>query len=116
MDIHAWLDSFRKYWISHDVDGVMRLFADDVEYFESPFIKLTDREKLTSAWKEIYKQENIELTYNLFVSEKNNFAVRWDLHYGNPNSLHHFAGTYLIRLNDQNLCTYFYHCCESEKK
>jgi len=116
MDIHTWLENFRKYWINHDVEGVLKLFADNVEYFESPFIKLTNQTELFSSWNEIYKQENIVLTYDVFASKADHFAVKWDLKYDHSGVSHHFAGTYFIRLNEQNVCTYFYHCCESEKK
>ncbi len=115
MDINNWLDNFRKNWINHDVDGVLDLFADNVEYFESPFMKLDSRVDLESVWNGIQKQENIELSFVIFSSKEDHFTVMWDLRYESSGTKRHFAGTYLIKLNKMNLCTYFYHCCESEK-
>jgi hypothetical protein len=112
MDIDTWLDDFKKYWEHHDVEGVLGLFKESVEYYETPFIKLANRSELCTSWNEILLQENIQLKYAVFTASVDKFSVLWNLTYTKNGETKRYAGTYLIILNEQNLCTYFFHCCE----
>jgi len=115
MDIDKWLKKFRSCWINHDVDGVLSLFHRDVVYFETPFHELKSYSQLKNAWEGILMQKNIQLELTIFNSETNRFSVIWRLKYMQENILKRFSGTYLIELNDVNLCTYFLHCCEKDQ-
>jgi hypothetical protein len=114
MDITLWLNNFKKYWTDHNVPEVLNLFQKDVVYFETPFHQLETRGQLEKAWKEINNQENIELDCEVFNKEENTYSIIWKLIYTQNSIKKNFAGTYLIKLDSNNLCTYFFHCCESK--
>lgn len=113
--IDEWLNTFRARWIAKDTDGVLDLFTDDVEYWETPYKKIDNKEKLLQEWSVILKQENIELGLEVFSSAGDSHSVLWNLSYENedPES-QNWAGTYLIKLNSAGKCTYFHQTGEAK--
>ncbi len=115
--IGLWLKRFKENWQNHNIDGVLSLFDKNVIYYETPFVKLDNFEKLSKQWKEINNQKNVVLDLEIFSSSKNKHSVIWRLQYQNrENVLKFFSGTYLIELNNDGLCTYFHHSCEQLKE
>jgi len=116
MNIEVWINKFKKYWESHDVNGVLGLFDKNVVYYETPFVKLNSFEELNREWGVIKDQENVKLEYEIFSSCEEKHSIIWKLSYENKDGiLQDLSGTYLIKLNDKGLCDYFHHSCESEK-
>ncbi|MCX6732760.1 MAG: hypothetical protein NTV98_04435 [Candidatus Roizmanbacteria bacterium] len=114
MNIDTWLNSFKQYWTQHDVESVLSLFDLNVDYYETPFHKLTTRKDLEEAWNGIHNQQDIELDLTVFNQNQNNYSVIWYLEYTQKGIVKKCAGSYLITLNNENKCTYFFHCCESK--
>lgn len=113
MTIERWLEEFTTNWATHNIDDVLKLFTDDVEYWETPYYKLESIEHIRQEWQAILTQKDIELQTKIFSSNsENKHTVLWRLHYIRDGSAHNLAGTYLIRLNSKGLCDYFY--CVSE--
>lgn len=113
--ITDWIDIFRTCWKNHDVDGVMDLFTDDVEYWETPFKKVKNIKELRSEWEYVKTQHDIAISCNVFAQEENNYAIMWNLTYrSTDNESKHYKGTYLLRLNSNGKCDYFFQCGESE--
>ena len=113
MTIHKWLESFASAWKSHDIEAVMALFEDEVEYWETPYKLISGKQSLREEWGAIHNQSNIQISTDLFPEHENNYAVRWKLTYENQNSeLQNWAGTYLITLNEEGKCLYFHHTGE----
>ncbi|MEI8344193.1 MAG: hypothetical protein WCF93_04550 [Candidatus Moraniibacteriota bacterium] len=46
--INDWLAKFVNAWKTHDINAVFVLFAKDVEYWETPFDKLSSLSELKS--------------------------------------------------------------------
>ena len=114
--INAWLNKFTLFWKTHDLDGVLNLFTDDVEYWETPFTRVFSLDDLRREWSNIKNQQNINLTCKVFSKEEDKYAVVWDLHYTDTNNQSkHYKGIYLLKLNAVNKCDYFFHCGESKK-
>ena len=44
--IDTWIESFKQGWLDKDIDAVLNLFADDVDYWETPFEQLENKEQL----------------------------------------------------------------------
>ena len=113
--INNWLDKFTTFWKTQDIDGVMGLFTSDVEYWETPFVRIFNSVNLRHEWKNIKNQKNIVINCKVFSKEGDKYTVIWDLNYtdlfGQPK---HYKGTYLLRLNPDNKCNYFFHCGESK--
>lgn len=111
--INNWLKHYKTYWESQDIDGVLSLFSKDVEY--GNFFKThPNLNSLREEWESIKNQRDINLNYEVFSKEGNKYTVIWDLKYRNPeNKVIHLKGTYLIKLNSNDKCIYFFHCGES---
>lgn len=108
--IEMWLEEFTARWSSHDVSGVMELFTDDVEYWETPHLKLRDKMHLESEWQGILTQQNIQLRTEVYSSSADNkHAVLWRLSYEREGAVSESAGTYLITLNDAGQCSFFHY-------
>lgn len=113
MNIKNWLLRFNNAWSNHNVDEVVSLFSENVEYWETPNKLLKSREELKNEWKGIVSQNNIRLVTSLYTSSNSKHAVTWHLQYTDQEHvLHTWAGTYLITLNKEGLCTYFHHTGE----
>ena len=107
-NIDIWLKSFRQKWKLKEINSIINLFAKNVEYWESPFTKITSIKKLKKEWLNIHHQHKIVIKTKAFSSQDNNHTVLWDLRYQDTSSQkHHFKGVYLISLNTANRCTYF---------
>lgn len=114
--IHSWLAQFTTAWQTHDVDLVMDLFADGVEYWETPFDNVPDMRHLRSEWETIKNQKDITISCEVFSKDEDKYTVLWDLEYLDAeNSVRTLKGVYLIKLNADNKCTYFFHCGELRK-
>jgi hypothetical protein len=115
MNIESWLNKFKEAWQNHDIKEVMSLFQKELTYFETPFHKINNLEDLTKEWQIVKSQRNIQLDYQIFSSHQNRHSIIWKLSYRDKNNApKEFAGTYLIELNDQGLCTYFHHTCQTK--
>ncbi len=111
--IESWLARFHEAWKSHDVDTVIELFTDDVEYWETPHKLLSGKEAVRKEWQAILGQENIEVDWKIFASSADNrHTVLWDLNYLKDGLRYSSSGVYLISLNNAGICGYFYYVGE----
>lgn len=108
MDIDNWLDRFEKGWEKKNIDLVLGLFTEDVEYHETPDRELETIEEIRNEWEGIEQQENIQIDTALFAKENEKFAVKWDLSYVKDGINHDLKGVYLIKLNSENKCYEFW--------
>lgn len=115
MNIEQWLEKFNAGWITHDIDSVMQLFTDNVEYWETPYYKLDSKDHLRQEWQAILTQQDITLQTEAFNSSSDNkHAVIWKLAYVRDGELHESAGTYLIGLNPDGMCNFFHYVSKSK--
>lgn len=106
-DIDGWLKEFKEAWIGKDVDRVMELFTDDVDYYETPFLEFESKDELRDEWKTIQDQKDIEIEFEVFNSEEDRFAVIWSLSYTQDGEVSESKGVYLMKLNSENKCYEF---------
>ncbi|MEF3691827.1 MAG: nuclear transport factor 2 family protein [Candidatus Moraniibacteriota bacterium] len=112
--INKWLFQFTTAWKNHDADKVLELFSNDVEYWETPFERLDDFGKLKSEWRNIIYQKSIDIKCDIFSNDGDKYVIKWSLKYLDKNNkIKKFGGVYLIKLNANNKCNYFFHCGES---
>jgi hypothetical protein len=113
--INDWLAKLVNAWKTHDIDAVLVLFTKDVEYWETPFDKLSSFSELKSEWEGIKNQEDIEISWEVFSKDEDKYTVKWSLEYTDKNNITKLLkGAYLIKLNSDNECDYFFHCGESK--
>ncbi len=107
--IENWLETFKQAWLAKDIDTVMSLFSDDVEYWETPFRQVANAEELRNEWSAIHSQSHIELSLSVFGTESGRHSILWKLSYTDANNCpQNWAGTYLLKLNSDGKCTYFF--------
>ncbi len=112
-DIEAWLQGFRKNWKKGNVDRVLQLFTDDVEYWETPSEKL-DPKELRKEWESVKEQEDIQLDFEVFSGDGEKYTVQWELSYIKDEEKNELKGVYLIKLNKEGKCEEFWQYCQSE--
>lgn len=113
--IDVWLDLFSKYWKKYQIENLMTLFTDDVEYWETPFRKIKNKILLEKQWQWIKNQHDIKIDCVLFSEVNSNYTIIWDLEYLDENNTKkNFRGVYLMRLNFEWKCNYFFHCGEKK--
>jgi len=112
--IENWLSKFKTAWVEEDIDSVLALFTDNVEYWETPYKKLASKDDLRKEWLAINNQSDIKLDTEIFSSDGNRHTVKWSLSYKNTENIEqNWAGTYLVHLNTDGLCEYFHQTGES---
>ena len=113
MDIKSWLTKFEDAWSGHNVDEVLLLFDEGVEYWETPHRKLGSFEDLAVEWQVIKSQTDIQIATSTYGSIDNRHAVVWHLRYVDKEGVEQaWSGTYLITLNSDGQCVYFHHTGE----
>ncbi len=94
----------------------MNLFADGIEYWETPFDKVPDLGQLRTEWESVKNQKDIQITCEVFSQDGDKYSVIWDLEYlDGSGAKRKLKGVYLVKLNIDNKCTYFFHCGELKK-
>jgi len=110
MDIKKWLSEFNNAWSNHDIDRVLSLFTDNVEYWETPHYRVASKQELENEWQAVKSQQNINLHTEVYVSTPDNkHTVIWQLSYERDGELRQSGGTYLISLDDQGKCHFFHY-------
>lgn len=113
--IDHWLQKFKSSWIEKDVDKVMDLFSDEVEYWENPYKQLAGKEAIRAEWEVVCSQENIQLETTVYLNGHNRHTVLWQLSYNDvQQKVSTWAGLYLIELDEQGKCNYFYQVGEKQ--
>ncbi len=113
--IEHWLQKFKSAWIEKDVDKVMGLFSDDVEYWENPYKQLAGKEAIRAEWEIVRSQENIQLETTVYLNGHNQHTVLWQLSYTDEEqTVSSWSGLYLIELDRTGKCTYFYQVGEKQ--
>ncbi|MCA9342242.1 nuclear transport factor 2 family protein [Candidatus Saccharibacteria bacterium] len=115
MNIEKWLDIFHAAWKNHDIEKVTSLFTDGVEYWENPHYRIADINQIHKEWQAIQSQKDIKVSTKLFASSDNRHTVTWELSYRQGNETKQSGGVYLIKLNDEGLCDYFYYVGEAKE-
>lgn len=106
MDINIWLRDFKKFWLEKDIESILDLFSNNVEYYENPFLKFKNKNEIEAVWKNIYKQDISFLEFEVFSREDSKFTIKWSLKYFNERE-YVFEWIYLLTLNSNNKCNYF---------
>ena len=107
--IDKWLQDFKDGWIAKDIERVSDLFVDDVEYWETPFKKLNNKNDVRNEWQAIVAQDEIEMDLSVYSSESKRHTVVWSLSYiDRESTTHDWSGIYLVELNEHAKCVYFY--------
>lgn len=112
--IESWLEQFHNAWKAHDISAVMSLFTENVEYWETPQKLLSGKDSVLGEWQTITEQQDIQASWDIYNSANNRHTVIWKLQYKKLGKTYRSSGIYLITLDDQGLCNYFYYVGQGE--
>jgi uncharacterized protein (TIGR02246 family) len=78
--LRGWLDSYRSAWEERDPDAVIRLFAEDATYQETPFSQpMRGREAIRQYWSRavVAYQEAIQFGYEVLAITEVSAIAHW---------------------------------------
>jgi len=78
--IRAWLDRYRSAWQERDPEAVIRLFAEDATYQETPFSQpMRGREAIQQYWSRavVAYQEQIRFGYEVLAITEVSAIAHW---------------------------------------
>lgn len=114
--IEQWIEQFQKGWMQQDISSVMDLFAEDLEYWETPFQKITSKTELYNEWQAIKQQSRINVVTTVLATTGHSSTVKWHLTYRTVNGeICEWAGLYIVKLRADGRCIYFYKVGESKR-
>jgi len=78
--IRAWLDRYRSAWQERDPEAVIRLFAEDATYQETPFSQpMRGREAIRQYWSRAVAahQEQVRFGYEILAVPETTAIAHW---------------------------------------
>ena len=98
---YNWCLKLIENWNSKDVDKIMELFNEDIEYYETPTMKINTIQERKEMWKEIESQNTDNIEFNIICQNENccivNFILKDEVSYDM---------IYQIKLNDKGKCIF----------
>lgn len=105
------LKNFMESWKNLEGEKTCDLMAENVEYYENPIDKpLTTKEQVKPLWSVVSDNQK-DISYNgeiLFENEQSciyHFVMKRTM--TKTNKVQNIDGVFEIKINDQNLLTYF---------
>ena len=78
--LRTWLESYRLAWETRDPEAVVRLFAEDATYQETPFSQpMQGRQAIQQYWSHVVAaaQEQIHFGYEVLAVAEDSAIVHW---------------------------------------
>lgn len=106
---YIWLTGIKKSWEEKNFDVLSDLFADDLEYFESPFgPPLTSKQDVINQWKkDLAGQTDIEFKYETLAAWEFYCIANWNARFVRDGKPVILDGIFYFKLNRENRCKYF---------
>jgi len=107
--LRAWLEGYRLAWETRDPEAVIRLFAEDATYKETPFTQpLHGRDAIRQYWSEVVAaaQEQVRFGYEILAVTEDISIVRWWASFVRVASKKQVSldGIFLLRFDTGGLC------------
>jgi hypothetical protein len=106
-----WLHDFMESWKNLEGVKTTELFADDVEYYETPMEKpCATFDDVKALWSVVsHNQKVLDYNIEIILSDDEQCVANWQLSRINNETgeKQKFDGIFLIKLNDNNKLTYF---------
>ena len=79
-DFDRWLHAYGQAWTNGDVPAVLRLFASEAQYFETPFDPpLVGHEEIQHYWTEgaATSQRHVRFSYEILSTQGQSGLAHW---------------------------------------
>ena len=107
----TFLNSFMDSWKNLEGEKTCDLMADKLEYYENPIDKpLISKEQVRPLWKIVPEnQSNIEYNGEILFQDENSCIYHFKMQrtMTKTNIVQNIDGVFEIKLNNENLLTYF---------
>ena len=98
---YNWCLKLKENWKSKDVEQIIKLFDEKVEYYETPTLKINTIQEVKQMWEEIESQNTDNIEFNIIFQNDEccivNFVLKDQVSYDM---------IYKIKLNDENKCIF----------
>lgn len=101
-NLEKWCCNLKQYWIDKDINNIISLFDEDVEYYESPNMKIVGINNIKKMWEEIKEQNTSNIEYRVLCESDNKIIANYTL-----KDTISYDMVYEIVLNKNNKCIYF---------
>lgn len=98
---YNWCLKLKENWQSKDVEQIMELFDEKVEYYEIPTMKINTIQEIKQMWEEIESQSTDNIEFSIICQNEDccivNFILKDKVSYDM---------IYQIKLNDKSKCIF----------
>ena len=98
---YNWCLNLKENWKAKNVQRVMELFDQKVEYYETPTTKINTMQEIQQMWEEIESQNTDNIEFNILCQNEEccivNFILKDDISYDM---------IYQVKLNNENKCIF----------
>lgn len=102
---------FMESWKNLEGGEICKLFADEIEYYENPIDKpLTQKEDIKPLWAIVpQNQKDISYRFDILAEDEERCMVHFIMTrtMTQTNIVQNIDGVFEIKLNENNLLTYF---------
>lgn len=100
--LNNWIKSFKKSWETKDLEEIMALFDNNVEYYKDYTTRLYSLYEIKEEWKEILENDYDKINMNIEMQDGESSMISIILESRMIENL-----IVKIKLNQNNKCTYF---------
>jgi uncharacterized protein (TIGR02246 family) len=108
LQLRSWLDAYGAAWETRDPDAAADLFADDVEYYETPFGQpARGREGVRAYWAGATgNQRDVSFAHDILAVTGNRGLARWRVEFTRVSSgtTVRLDGVFLLEFGDDGRC------------
>ena len=98
---YNWCLNLKETWKAKNVQRVMDLFDQKVEYYETPTTQINTMQEIQQMWEEIESQNTDNIEFNILCQNEEccivNFILKDDISYDM---------IYQVKLNNENKCIF----------
>lgn len=98
---YEWCIELLNNWKSKNIENIVNLFDEKVEYYETPKEKINTIKEIEKMWKEIKEQNTNNIEFNILCQNYECCIVNFIL-----KDVVSYDMIYQIKLNENNKCIF----------
>lgn len=98
---YEWCIELLNNWKSKNIENIVNLFDEQVEYYETPKEKINTIKEIEKMWEEIKEQKTNNIEFNILCQNNECCIVNFIL-----KDVVSYDMIYQIKLNENNKCIF----------